>query len=78
MSRIVPKPFRVMAIILCGLMLLVPPGVCFTGASERVMRAMHVINMLAPLPFCILVLVCIDEGRERERAEQERCERIGR
>ncbi len=70
---IIPKPLRVAGIILCGMMLLLPAGVCFTGASDRVMRLMHFISVLSPVPFCILVQVCIDEGRarEQERARRE-------
>ncbi len=72
--KIIPKPLRVTGIILCGLMLLVPPGMCFTGAQPRWMELAHLISILSPLPFLVLVALCIDEGRERERerAEEEK------
>ena len=72
---IVPKPLRVIGIIVCGLMLLAPQLVCFTGARPRVMAVMHFISLLFPLSFYVLTNMCIDEGRERERAERERAER---
>jgi thiosulfate reductase cytochrome b subunit len=69
---IVPKPLRVIGIILCGLALLVPQAVCFSGARPHVLEVMHFISLLSPLTFLILTCLCIDEGRERERAKAER------
>jgi hypothetical protein len=67
-AMIMPKPFRVMGIVICVVMMLVPQLVCFTGASPRVMEVAHFISLRSPLTFFILVQVCIDEGRARERA----------
>jgi hypothetical protein len=69
---IVAKPLRIIGIIVCGAMLGVPPMVCFTGASARVMEVMHLISLLFPLTFYVLSNLFIDEGRARERAARER------
>jgi hypothetical protein len=72
---VIPKPLRVIGIIVCGAMLGVPPVVCFTGASTRVMEVMRFISLLFPLTFYVLSNLFIDEGRARERADRERRER---
>jgi hypothetical protein len=70
-SRIVPKPLRVTGIVVCGLLLLLPPGICWIVASPQIMKLMHFISLISPVPFVLLVLVCIDEGRARERRDQQ-------
>lgn len=69
---VIAKPLRVMGIIICGAMLGVPPLVCFTGASTRVMGVMHFVSILFPLTFYVLSYLFIEEGRARERAERAR------
>lgn len=69
---VVPKPLRVAAIIVCGVLLAAPAVVCFRGASPGTLRAMEVLHVLFPITFGVLVQACIAEGRARERAELER------
>ena len=68
------KIARIVGIVFCGVMLLVPQVVCFVGASPGIMKAADVLRLCFPLTFCVLVGLCIDEGRarERERADQEK------
>lgn len=68
------KVARMVGIVVCGGMLLVPQVVCFVGASPGIMKAADVMRLCFPLTFTLLVQVCIDEGRarERERIDRER------
>jgi hypothetical protein len=70
----IPKPLRIVGIILCAVMLGAPPAVCFTGASPRLMHTMRTVSVLFPVTFYLLSILFIEEGRARERAERERRE----
>lgn len=68
------KIARIVGIVFCGAMLLIPQVVCFVGASPDIMKAADVLRLCFPLTFSVLVGLCIDEGRarERERADREK------
>ena len=63
---------RGIGIVLCGGMLLAPQVVCFLDASSNLMKWMNLVRLLFPLTFYVLANLLIDEGRARERADQER------
>jgi hypothetical protein len=64
---IVPKPLRVAGIIICGVMLAAPAIACFRATPPGSMKVMDFVHVLFPLWFILLVQICIDEGRARER-----------
>ena len=63
---------RMIGIVFCGVMLLVPQSVCFIGAPPNIMKAADVVRLCFPLWFVLLVQISIDEGRARERESNER------
>jgi hypothetical protein len=65
---------RMIGIVVCGGLLLIPQVVCFVGAPPNMMKVADFIRLCFPLTFYVLVNLCIDEGRarERERAVQEK------
>lgn len=62
-----PRVQRMIGIIVCGGLLLIPQVVCFAVAPPAMMKVADFIRLCFPLTFYVLVNLCIDEGRERER-----------
>jgi hypothetical protein len=63
---------RTVGIIFCGGILLFPQIVCFVGAPPNIMKVADFVRLCFPLTFYVLVNLCIDEGRARERAAREK------
>ena len=72
------KVTRMVGIVVCGGMLLVPQVVCSVGASPGIMKAADVVRLCFPLTFTVLVQLCMEEGRarERERADREKARSV--
>jgi hypothetical protein len=67
----VNKTLRITGIVVCGGLLLAPQVVCYLNASPGLLKWMNLVRLLFPLTFYVLANLLIDEGRARERADQE-------
>ena len=56
-------------------MLLFPQVACFIEVPQGIMKAANFVRLCFPLTFYVLVNLCFDEGRARERERTERTER---
>ncbi|WP_437593363.1 hypothetical protein [Sorangium sp. So ce1000] len=65
---IVPKPLRMVGIVVCGVALAAPGILCFGERSPGLLKIVDFVRTLFPLWFVLLVQLSIDEGRARERA----------
>lgn len=61
------KAPRVVGIVICGAILLIPQVVCYLDAPPAIVKAAHFLSLLFPLTFYALANLFIDEGRARER-----------
>lgn len=68
----VPKTPRVIGIILCGVLLFAPQVRCYRSVPHDALSVASVLFFGFPVIFYLLANLWIDEGRERERADQER------
>lgn len=68
----VPRTPRVIGIILCGALLFVPQMLCYRSAPHDASSVASILFFGFPVVFYVLANLWIDEGRERERADQER------
>ncbi len=65
-----PRPLRIFGILLCGGLLAAPTVANYHEPLQPM--GLNVIRALFPLWIALLIQLCIDEGRARERAARER------
>jgi hypothetical protein len=64
------RALRVVGGIVCAIALFAPQ--VYVGPNRNPVGVVSVLHYAFPLVFYVLVNLCIDEGRARERAAQER------